>query len=67
MARLEAEFQQLMQANKDNVDFDYGASIREAMGDDLGSFAETFPDGMKFDDEGIPQLPPYEFSKPMSS
>ena len=66
MQKLEAEYQQLMQANKENLDFDYGASIREAFGDDLGSFTQAFPDGTKFNDEGIPQLPPYEFGKYMS-
>ena len=59
--KLEAEFQQVLRANKENIDFDYDASIREAWGNDLSSFSEAYEEGMKFDDEGVPQLPPYPF------
>lgn len=67
MQKLESEFQQVFRANKENLDFDYDASIREAWGNDLGSLSDAYEEGMKFDDEGVPKLPPYPFGDYISN
>ncbi|KAH8119266.1 TPR-like protein [Phellopilus nigrolimitatus] len=62
IARWEAEFHQLMQAQREELDIDYGASLRESWENGMGAFdADSVPQGMKFDEEGIPQLGPYVF------
>jgi len=64
MAKWEAEFSQLMQSQRD--DLDYESTMRDAWENGLGSYdgmQETRPDdfSLKFDDEGIPLLDPYTF------
>ncbi len=64
MAKWEAEFSQLMQSQRD--DLDYESTMRDAWENGLGSYGgmqESRPDdfSLKFDDEGIPLLDPYTF------
>lgn len=64
MARLEAEFRQLMEAQGESLENDYGASMKEAWENGLGAYDGTnMPDRLEFDDEGIPKLEPYSFGK----
>lgn len=64
MAKWESEFNQLMQSQRD--DFDYESTMREAWENGLGSYdgmSENRPDDFatKFTEEGIPLLEPYTF------
>ncbi|KAI5123688.1 hypothetical protein M0805_001716 [Coniferiporia weirii] len=63
MAKWEAEFNQLMQAQREDLDLGYDASMREAWENGMGSYDPNslFEQGMKFDEEGVPQLEPYVF------
>lgn len=61
LEKLSAEFEQLMQADKERLDYDYGASIREAWSNDMDAYRDGFSDRMIFDDEGVPKLGAYEF------
>ncbi|KAJ3724837.1 hypothetical protein C8R42DRAFT_662730 [Lentinula raphanica] len=57
------EFQQLMEAQRDELD--YGKAMQEAWENGLGSVADSTTSGelpMKFDDAGLPILQPYVFS-----
>ena len=64
MAKWEAEFNQLMQSQRD--EFDYESTMREAWEGGLGSYdgmSDARPDdfALKFNEEGIPLLDPYTF------
>lgn len=63
MAKWEAEFNQLMNAQRDDLESDYGASMQEAWKSGLGDLStETVPgERLQFDDEGVPILDPYGF------
>jgi len=63
MAKWEAEFNQLMNAQRDDLESDYGASMQEAWKSGLGDLStETVPgERLQFDDEGVPILDPYSF------
>ncbi|KAL9711560.1 Peroxisomal membrane signal receptor PTS1 [Leucoagaricus gongylophorus] len=65
MAKWEAEFNQLMNAQRDDLESDYGASMQEAWKSSLGDLStETVPgERLQFDDEGVPILDPYGFEK----
>ncbi|TRM69484.1 hypothetical protein BD626DRAFT_474238 [Schizophyllum amplum] len=64
MAKWEAEFNQLMSSQRDELDHDYAKDIQNAweggLGDLDGSIA---PKRMEFDDYGIPRLQQYEFEQ----
>ncbi|KAG7098807.1 hypothetical protein E1B28_000712 [Marasmius oreades] len=61
LAKWEAEFNQLMNAKRDELDYDYGRSMQEAW-ENGGSFPETVVDKpLQFDKDGLPILDPYKF------
>ena len=62
MAKWEAEFNQLMSAQRDELD--YGTFMQEAWENGIGDLSEDSPDNyMKFDDQGIPLLDGYVFGE----
>ena len=61
MAKWEAQFNQMMSAQREDLDFDYGGMMREAYeasGYDA-DFSTEPP--MQFDEQGVPVLEPYVF------
>lgn len=58
MAKWEAEFNQLMNAQRDEYDLDYGSAMQNAWADYDGNLDEN---SVKFDSEGLPILSPYSF------
>jgi hypothetical protein len=60
LAKWEAEYSQLMEGQRSDLDVDYGAMMEEAW---RGSHLDgTVPDAMPmFDDQGLPRLESYEF------
>ncbi|THH09396.1 hypothetical protein EW145_g2051 [Phellinidium pouzarii] len=62
ISKWEAELKQLMQAQREEHDLDYGSSMQEAWESGMGLYDnDNLPEGTKFDDEGIPQLGSYVF------
>ncbi|KAI0051853.1 TPR-like protein [Auriscalpium vulgare] len=61
MAKWEAEFNQLMNSQREESEFDYGGAMQEAWAANADDMTDTFGDSMKFDHEGIPLLEPYTF------
>ncbi|KIP05602.1 hypothetical protein PHLGIDRAFT_108068 [Phlebiopsis gigantea 11061_1 CR5-6] len=55
LAKWEAQYKDLMDSQRGDLDFDYGASMEESWRDG------TLDDMLKFDDEGLPILEPYIF------
>ncbi|EKM54250.1 uncharacterized protein PHACADRAFT_97499 [Phanerochaete carnosa HHB-10118-sp] len=58
LAKWEAQYRELMESHRSDMDFDYGASLGEAWRN--SEFDDEFTKTM-FDDEGVPQLQPYMF------
>ncbi|XP_006460776.1 hypothetical protein AGABI2DRAFT_142912 [Agaricus bisporus var. bisporus H97] len=65
MAKWEAEFNQLMSSQRDELETGYGTSMQQAWEGGLGDLSsDTVPgDRIDFDDEGVPMLDPYVFEK----
>ncbi|KAJ7747387.1 hypothetical protein B0H16DRAFT_931027 [Mycena metata] len=64
LAKWEAEFNQLMSAQRDDLDYDYGAAMKSAWEGGIGDFSEDLESsGLKFDPEGIPTLGDYIFEQ----
>lgn len=64
LAKWEAEFSQLMGAQRDELDhdYDYGASMQQAWENGVGDFGDTIGNKtIQFDPEGIPILGNYNF------
>ena len=64
MAKWEAEFHQLMSAQRDELD--YGAFMQEAWENGIGDLSEDShlsDNFIKFDDQGIPHLDGYVFGE----
>ncbi|KAJ7217779.1 hypothetical protein GGX14DRAFT_597915 [Mycena pura] len=61
LAKWEAEFNQLMASQRDDLDHDYGAAMQSAWEGGLGDFSDS--SALKFDPDGIPILTPYEFEQ----
>lgn len=59
MSKWEAEFNQLMSSQRDDLDFDYGAPMQEAWDKGLGSLGSQ--KRTEFDEQGIPELGEYIF------
>ena len=60
----EAEFNQLMQAQREEAEQDYGEAMKEMWENGMGSYdgqSIPSPPALKFNEEGIPELGPYEF------
>lgn len=58
LAQWETQLSQLMGSQRDEME-DYGKLMQEAYENDV----QTVDNGIKFDDDGIPQLEPYEFGE----
>ncbi|KAJ6594164.1 hypothetical protein B0H19DRAFT_1012254 [Mycena capillaripes] len=64
LAKWEAEFNQLMSSQRDELDHDYGAAMQSAWEGGLGDFSEDMESkALKFDAEGIPALSEYIFEQ----
>lgn len=63
MAKWEAQFNQLMNSQRDELEADYGASMQKAWENGLGDFSTDSAPGerLEFDNEGVPALGPYVF------
>ena len=59
-ARWEAEFNQLMNANREDGEWDFSA-MQRAWEEGASSLDDTFAHNVKFDHEGVPILDPYVF------
>lgn len=61
MAKWEAQYKELMDSQRGDLDFDYGTALEE-------SWKEGMFDSMqKLDDDGLPILEPYTFGTLRSS
>lgn len=60
-ARWEAEFNQLMNAQREDGDWDFSASMQHAWEEGAPQLDGAFVHTLKFDDEGLPILDPYVF------
>ncbi|KAJ7497554.1 hypothetical protein FB451DRAFT_1211928 [Mycena latifolia] len=64
MAKWEAEFNQLMSSQRDEMDHDYGAVMQSAWEGGIGDFSENAGSKtLKFDSDGIPILSEYVFEQ----
>ncbi|KAI5890569.1 TPR-like protein [Schizophyllum commune H4-8] len=64
MAKWEAEFNQLMNGQRDELEFDYAKDMQNAWEGGLGDFDGSMaPKRIEFDEYGIPKLEPYEFEQ----
>lgn len=64
LKKWEAEFNQLMQSQRDELDYDYGDEMKEIWENGMGAYDGSniaSPPALKFSDEGIPELGQYEF------
>jgi peroxin-5 len=63
MAKWEAEFNQLMSSQREELDFDYGGDMQKAWESSLGNYEgiASGPHPTQFDEEGLPLLAEYEF------
>lgn len=63
LAKWEAEFNQMMNAQRDELDLDYGSAMQQAW-ENGGNFPETSLDKpLQFGDDGLPILDPYKFGE----
>jgi hypothetical protein len=58
IAKWEAEMNRLMNAEREDGEFDYGADMQRAWEKQL---PEAEVEGLQFDDDGLPVLGPYVF------
>ncbi|KAI9463608.1 peroxisome targeting signal receptor [Lactarius psammicola] len=64
MAKWEAEFNQLMTAQRDDGEWEYSTSMQRAWEEGVASeLDDSFTHNIKFDDEGLPILDPYVFEQ----
>ncbi|KAL1755116.1 hypothetical protein FB107DRAFT_275097 [Schizophyllum commune] len=64
MAKWEAEYNQLMNGQRDELEFDYAKDMQNAWEGGLGDFDGSLaPKRIEFDEYGIPKLEPYEFEQ----
>ncbi|KAK7035448.1 Peroxisomal membrane signal receptor PTS1 [Paramarasmius palmivorus] len=63
LAKWEAEFNQLMNAQRDELDYDYGSVMQEAWENGQKGITETVPGDkpLQFGEDGLPVLEPYTF------
>jgi peroxin-5 len=62
MAKWEAEFNQLMSSQREELEQDYGADMQEAWEAGLGNYQNISQDeSIKFDEDGLPILGEYQF------
>ncbi|KAJ7268818.1 hypothetical protein B0H12DRAFT_1252171 [Mycena haematopus] len=64
LSKWEAEFNQLMSSQRDDLDYDYGSAMKSAWEGGIGDFSEDMESkALKFDAEGIPVLTEYVFEQ----
>ncbi len=61
VAKWEAQFNQMMSSQREELDFDYGGMMQNAW-EGMGQDFNTEP-AMQFDDQGIPLLGDYVFGQ----
>lgn len=61
MAKWEAEFNQLMNAQRDDGDWDYSTAMQRAWEETVTDVDDSFTHNMKYDHEGLPILDSYDF------
>ena len=63
MAKWEAEFSQVMSAQREELDFDFGGDMQKAWENGLGNYqgSSSGAPPLKFDDDGLPILGEYKF------
>ena len=60
-ATWEAEFNQLMNTQREDGEWDMDAAFQRTWAEGVTSWGDTFTHSLKFDDEGFPILDPYVF------
>lgn len=60
-ARWEAEFNQFMNAHREDGEWDLSAAMQRTWEEGFTSLDDTFTHSVKFDHEGFPILDPYVF------
>ncbi|KAF8554193.1 TPR-like protein [Imleria badia] len=63
LAKWESEFNQLMTAQREELEQDYGGVMQDAWQSGLGEFTDRATDNPKFDELGYPILPEYVFEQ----
>ncbi|OBZ70761.1 Dihydroxy-acid dehydratase [Grifola frondosa] len=63
MAKWEAQFNQMMSAERDDLDYDYGGMMKSAWEDGLNEYDILQDQAIQFDDNGLPILGEYVFEK----
>jgi peroxin-5 len=63
LAKWEAEFNQLMSSQREEMDDGYGEAMQRAWENGIGDY-ESEPSKMQFDDGGVPILEDYVFGMP---
>ncbi|KAF8274493.1 peroxisome targeting signal receptor [Lactarius quietus] len=63
MSKWEAEFNQLMNSQREDGDWDYSTAMQRAWEDSVTDLDDSFTHNMKFDHEGLPILDSYAFEK----
>jgi peroxin-5 len=60
-ARWEAEFNQLMNTQREDGEWDISGAMQRSWEEGITSWEDTFAHSLKFDHEGFPILDPYVF------
>ncbi|KAF8135431.1 TPR-like protein [Boletus edulis] len=63
LARWESEFNQLMTAQREELEYDYGGVMKNAWESGMGEFTGSTTNNPKFDEFGYPILTEYAFEK----
>ncbi|KAH9895098.1 peroxisome targeting signal receptor [Cubamyces lactineus] len=63
MAKWEAQFNQMMNSQREELDFDYGGMMQSAWEGGMPDSDYGFEPPLQFDEQGLPILGPYEFEK----
>jgi len=61
MAKWEAEFNELMNKQRDEGEWDYSTAMQNAWEEGVAQSDDTFAHNLTFDQDGIPMLDPYVF------
>lgn len=61
MAKWEAQFNQMMNSQREDLDFDYGGMMQSAWEGGMGDSDYSIEPAMQFDEEGLPVLGDYVF------
>jgi len=61
IAKWEAEFNELMNKQRDEGEWDYSTAMQNAWEEGVAQLDDTFARNLSFDQDGIPMLDPYVF------